>query len=344
MSGIYIHIPFCIKKCIYCDFFSSEKTKDFDICVSQIIGELKNSLLEEVDTVYIGGGTPTVLPSFLLCEILDAVHGVGLTPNAEITVEANPGTVDFEYLAALKKHGANRLSFGLQATQARLLKTLGRIHSFEEFKENFCHARAAGFDNINVDVMFSLPTQTVADWQETLAEVTALSPEHISAYSLTPAENTPLWEQLENGILTQPDDITDRKMYHSAIKIFSDMGYIHYEISNFAKRGFESRHNIDCWTMKPYMGFGAGAHSFDGKARWESGGKKIILSQSDLISEKIILGLRLMCGVCESEFEPIYGEQIAKLKKDGLLDSQQDRLFLTPFGMDFANRVFMEFL
>ncbi|MCL2197340.1 MAG: radical SAM family heme chaperone HemW [Defluviitaleaceae bacterium] len=351
-TGIYIHVPFCAKKCTYCDFFSQDLggetnppiSKDFDIYVRRIVSELKFSELGEIDTVYIGGGTPTVLPSFLLCEILEAVQELELTPNAEITVEANPGTVDLEYLAALKAHGVNRLSFGLQATQGRLLKTLGRIHTFEEFKENFRHARAVGFANISVDVMFALPGQTLDCWHDTLAEVIALSPEHISAYSLTPAEDTPLWAQLESGKLTLPDDKTDREMYHSARKILADAGFDHYEISNFAKRGYESRHNINCWTMKPYIGFGAGAHSFDGKARWESGGKKTNLHPNDLNSEKIILGLRLMRGVHESEFTPAFGKQIAKLKKDGLLASQQDRLFLTPTGMDFANRVFAEFI
>lgn len=342
-TGVYIHVPFCKKKCVYCDFFSSEEG-DFEAYTERIISELQNTDLKEVDTVYIGGGTPTVLPSFLLCKILEAVRGLSLTPDAEITVEANPGTVDMEYLAALKKSGANRLSFGLQATQSRLLKILGRVHTFGDFAESFRQARAAGFANINVDVMFAIPSQSTADWRETLAEVIALAPEHISAYSLTPAEDTPLRALLESGELAQPDEKTDREMYHSARKILAEAGYAHYEISNFAKEGFESRHNVNCWTMKPYIGFGEGAFSFDGKARWEYGGEKAVLSQRDLISETAFLGLRLMRGVDEGELLPVFAEQIAKLKKDGLLVVRHNRLQLTPLGMDFANRVFAEFI
>jgi oxygen-independent coproporphyrinogen-3 oxidase len=221
----------------------------------------------------------------------------------------------------------------------------------EAFVENFHAARAAGFDNINVDLMFALPDQTMKHWLETLAAVIALSPEHISVYSLTPAENTPLWAQIENGEVTMPCDKTDRDMYHAARSILSHAGYTHYEISNFAKKGSESRHNVNCWTMKPYIGFGAGAHSFDGKARW-CNREVFQLSQDDLMSETMILGLRLTSGVCENEFAEAFGvtpseifkEEIAQLIKDGLLERKQSRILLTSRGLDFANRVFLEFI
>ncbi|MCL2264280.1 MAG: radical SAM family heme chaperone HemW, partial [Defluviitaleaceae bacterium] len=281
-TGIYIHIPFCVRKCVYCDFLSFEigeptppLQKNFNFYVAKVIAELKDARAHQifaggVDTVYIGGGTPTALPAPFLCEILGAVREFPLLDGAEITVEANPGTVDFAYLSTLKEAGVTRLSFGLQATQENLLRGLGRVHSMADFTANFRAAREAGFDNINVDLMFALPAQTLQDWQDTLAEIVALSPQHISAYSLTPAENTPLFAAIESGKTILPDDETDRTMYHYARRFLASAGYAHYEISNFAKHGFESQHNINCWTMKPYIGFGLGAHSFDGNTRWHN--------------------------------------------------------------------------
>jgi len=354
-AGIYIHIPFCVRKCVYCDFLSFETT-NFEEYVNALLRELKSAHFSAVDTVFIGGGTPTALSSLFLCEILKAVQEFPLLPDAEITVEVNPGTVDSEKLSALKSHGVNRLSFGLQSTHDHLLRGLGRIHSFAQFKENFHAAQKAGFDNINIDLMFALPKQTLRDWKKTLADVIALAPQHISAYSLTPAENTPLTDSVSRGKIILPDDETDRIMYHEARRLLSDAGYSHYEISNFAKPKFESKHNINCWTMKPYLGFGLGAHSFDGKTRWNNtenmneylngNGKKNIfpLSEKEIISEKIILGLRLMNGVIEKQFAEIYQDEIAQLINDGLLQRQQNRIRLTPHGMDFANRVFSRFL
>ncbi|MCL2577597.1 MAG: radical SAM family heme chaperone HemW [Defluviitaleaceae bacterium] len=360
-AGVYIHIPFCVRKCVYCDFLSFE-TENYKIYVDALLDEIKTARFNEifaggVDTVYIGGGTPTALPSLFLCEILTVVHEFLLLPNVEITVEINPGTVDFAYLSSLKEHGVTRLSFGLQATQEHLLRGLGRIHSLEEFKKNFHAAKKADFDNINVDLMFALPGQTLQNWHETLLEVVSLAPQHISAYSLTPAENTPLFNAIKSGEIVLPCNDTDRLMYHEARRFLADAGYVHYEISNFAKRGFESRHNINCWQMKPYIGFGLGAHSFDGKTRWHnpeemeeylrgvrSGVGGAPLTDEDILSEKIILGLRLTEGVIECEFAGAYENEIAKLIKDGLLERKQNRLCLTARGMDFANRVFSTLL
>ncbi|MCL2357678.1 MAG: radical SAM family heme chaperone HemW [Defluviitaleaceae bacterium] len=372
-AGIYIHIPFCVKKCAYCDFFSFDNNKNFESYITGLLAELRGAAEREViptyfDTVYIGGGTPTALPSFLLCKILDAMRGLPLLPDAEITVEVNPGTLDAAYLAALRAYGVNRLSIGAQTTHSHLLHVLGRIHTREDFFETFRAARAAGFDNINADLMFALPKQTFSEWRETLAEIIALSPEHISAYSLTPAEGTPLWEQLERGEVVLPGDEADREMYHYARCALADAGYIHYEISNFAQPGRESRHNVNCWTMKPYFGFGAGAHSFDGARRWSNaenfdaylnvgfsqgasppaprGQRPLdpeVLTPTILTEEKIILGLRMMRGVREDDFE-VYAEQIEKLIRNGLLARGDGRVFLTPLGMDLANCVFEEFI
>jgi oxygen-independent coproporphyrinogen-3 oxidase len=365
MTSAYIHIPFCVKKCVYCDFLSFEfstaksaKTADeHGAYVRALINEIRVADFSEtkIDTVYIGGGTPTALPSYFLCEIIRCVKELPLLPNAEITVEANPGTLDAEYLYALKENGVTRLSIGLQSTHEDLLRTIGRIHMKEEFTKNFRAARKAGFDNISVDLMFSLPRQTMRQWYETLSEVIALSPEHISAYSLTPAEKTPLWTQIENGEVILPDEKTDREMYHEARKILMQAGYVHYEISNFAKPNRESRHNINCWTMKPYIGFGLGAHSFDGTARWHNAENindyieenrrnplnKTILSEADLSAEKMILGLRLMRGVTPLEK---YKDEIEKLIKNGLLIREENRILLSEKGLDLANHVFLEFV
>ncbi|MCL1844331.1 MAG: radical SAM family heme chaperone HemW [Defluviitaleaceae bacterium] len=402
-AGIYIHIPFCVQKCAYCDFFSEDLggefflgkkpplSKNLHLYADKLCGDLKSAREAfaspsacdaadfagvEIDTVYIGGGTPTALPAFLLCGILDAVRGLPLLPDAEITVEVNPGTVDAAYLAAIRAGGVNRLSVGAQTTHSHLLRALGRIHTREEFFECFRDARAVGFDNINVDLMFALPGQTLAEWREDLDEIVALSPEHISAYSLTPAENTPLYERLKRGEIVLPDDETDRNMYHHARARLADAGFSHYEISNFARPGRESRHNVNCWTMRPYFGFGAGAHSFDGTARWsnpenitahrnegffgevcpdgagvvngrpdgETFSSKKISPPEVLTQEKIILGLRMMRGVREDEFSAIYGEEIAGLIRDGLLAREDGRVFLTARGMDLANLVFEAFL
>lgn len=369
MVGVYIHIPFCAKKCAYCDFLSFERNENFEIYTHALIEEVKTARLPSggVDTIYIGGGTPTALPSPLLCEVLRTVsESFPLMPDAEITVEANPGTLSAEYLEALKAHGANRLSIGLQTTHPHLLGVLGRIHTMKEFTENFRAARKAGFDNVNVDLMFALPGQTSAEWRETLEEIIALSPEHISAYSLTPAESTLLFVQIENGDVILPDDKTDRDMYHTACRVLAEAGYNHYEISNFAKPKRESRHNINCWTMKPYIGFGLGAHSFDGQARWHNPEDMATylsnpkcqsflergFSLEVLASETMFLGLRLMRGICESEFAAAFGKaptemyknEITQLIKDGLLTRRQSRLFLTSRGMDLANRVFSAFI
>ncbi|MCL1883753.1 MAG: radical SAM family heme chaperone HemW, partial [Defluviitaleaceae bacterium] len=239
-AGIYIHVPFCLRKCFYCDFFSYEAKEHsaFESYTHEVVAELENLQINKIDTVYIGGGTPTALPSFLLCKILHEISQLPLAHDAEITVEANPGTIDAKYLAELNARGVNRLSIGLQTTHSDLLKTLGRIHSVQDFKENFHSARDAGFKNISVDLMFGLPSQTQTKWRETLEEIIELSPEHISAYSLTPAENTPLWEQIESGKIVLPGDTIDREMYHMARKILAEAGYEQYELSNFAKHGF----------------------------------------------------------------------------------------------------------
>jgi len=394
--GLYIHIPFCVSKCAYCDFLSFEGAGG-DVhrqYVNALISEMRYAMAGEgdlglfrrnnysIDTVYIGGGTPTALASPLLCEILREVQrfgftqgaapGAGLAPDTEITLEMNPCTNQLSALAEYGRYGVNRLSIGLQAWQDEFLRGLKRAHTAAEFTKTMEAARLAGIDNINVDLMFGLPGQTLENWRESIARVIAHGPAHISAYSLTPAENTPLWDDLEAGKVNLPCETTDRAMYHEAIRVLAGAGYGHYELSNFAKPGRESRHNIDCWLRKPYIGFGLGAHSFDGKRRWRntadmqryldvwgSPAKGVctredleMLSRRDAMAETMFLGLRMTQGVSIHGFYQQFGEHIADcygreleiLIAKGLIRRTGERVALTTLGLDLANQVFEAFL
>jgi len=373
-GGVYIHIPFCASKCAYCDFLSFETEvrrggKWPHVIQEQYVQALLAEIRQHdfldaiIDTVYIGGGTPTTLPSPLLCEVLRQIQGLNLATDAEITLEMNPCT-DVA-LSEYKAHGVNRLSIGLQAWQWDLLEKIKRSHTAESFPQIINDARVARFDNINIDLMFALPGQTMRNWRESISQVIELNPEHISTYSLTPAEGTPLWDWIEAGEITLPDEALDRAMYHEAISMLTAAGYKHYEISNFAKPGRESRHNVGCWRRKHYKGFGLGAHSFDGVCRWRNtrnmewyingyGLRKDIdvLTEGDAMAETMFLGLRMAIGVSKQEFYDafgttiayIYGPKINKLIGKGLIVDTGDRIALTPRGLDFANQVFEVFL
>jgi len=376
-----------VSKCTYCDFLSFEHTsiETQENYVAALINEMELTLHEladaVIDTVYIGGGTPTALPAKLLCNILQKVQQFNLSPNSEFTIEINPELKGVSKkhnpitLTQLKSYGINRLSIGLQAWQNDLLKSIKRPHTTHDFINTMQAARAAGFDNINVDLMFALPNQTISHWQESITQVLAHSPEHISAYSLTPAENTPLWESLESGNTILPDDTIDRTMYHEAIVKLKSAGYNHYELSNFAKPGHKSRHNTNCWQRKPYIGLGLGAHSFNGTARWHNTDDMqkyvsaitdiqqhekshairedfISLTQQDSMSETMFLGLRMTEGVSLHGFfktfgkslQDCYGPQLDQAIANGLLTVTDDHVALTPRGLDLANRVFEMFI
>lgn len=365
--NVYIHIPFCRSKCVYCDFFSQVKDDALPADYTQAVmaemqharqGELAGAVIE---TIYIGGGTPTALPASFLCALVQEARKFTVQADAEITVECNPFTQDEPlYLDALYAAGVNRLSIGLQAWQNHLLAMLGRTHTNEDFMRTYHAARAAGFTNINVDLMFALPTQTLADWEETLAQVLECRPTHISAYSLTPAEHTPLWDALERGTMALPDDETDRLMYHTAQRILSKAGYQRYEISNFALPGYESRHNTHTWQRRPYYGFGAGAHSFQASEniRWNNPEcltrylhnpclreNVIHLSPAEALSEQIILGLRLAAGIPYTpQMQQVYAAAVDQLVQQQLLSHQDNRLALTPKGTDLANQVMCAFM
>lgn len=368
--GIYIHIPFCQKKCQYCDFIS------FDQCDETIQEKYVQAILEEIDdceiskkvsTIYIGGGTPSILPAEAIAKLLEKLkQKFELEKDAEITIEVNPGTVDFEKLRQYKEMGINRLSIGLQAVQNRLLALLGRIHQFEDFENVYREARKAGFCNINVDLMLGLPTQTLEEIQESLQTIIALKPEHISLYSLILEEGTALEKLVSEDKLKMISEDLERKMYWETKKTLDRNGYFHYEISNFAQEGFESKHNLACWKQEEYIGFGVAAHSYRDKKRFsnvtdlmeyskDSKSSKVLeekQSFEEQAKEYMMLGLRKIKGVSISEFEqkfqvhPLFyfRFEISKLEEEGLLEVDLDEIRLTKKGLDFANLVFEEFV
>lgn len=369
--SLYIHIPFCVRKCLYCDFPSfSGMESIFDDYVRMLCREIDETYSDyrgmEVKSIFVGGGTPSVLPPDLLGRISDKIFSrFDVDSKAEITIETNPGTLDAKKLGEMKSMYFNRLSMGLQAWQDRLLKKLGRIHTADEFETNFLQARDAGFKNINVDLMFALPAQSLDDWQETLEKVMKLRPEHISAYSLIIEEGTPFFDMFDRGELKEIDEVTDRKMYYLAKEMLYDKGYKQYEISNFAKEGFECYHNKVYWRTEEYQGFGLGAHSYAGGVRFHNtydmkeylrgeGFRldKEFLSLQEKQEEFMFMGLRMNEGVSEAEFlrrfgesmDSVYGDEIKELISEELLVKKDGRLSLTDRGVDISNSVFEKFI
>ena len=373
--GLYIHIPFCRQKCLYCDFPSwAGKEGQMQGYVDALTKEIENRGKEYADrkvvSVFFGGGTPTTLSIPMLEQLMQAVSANwDIAEDAEITTEANPGTLDGEMASALKRMGFNRLSMGVQAWQNRLLRDLGRIHTIETFQENLKAVREAGFTNINTDLMFALPNQTMADWQETVRNIVALNPEHISAYSLILEEGTPFFDRYEKGELKPAEEDLDREMYHWAVGYLAEHGYEQYEISNFAKKGRESRHNRIYWQAEEYLGMGLGSHSYMAGERFHNiydlqeymqadGDVSLlkeeveVITEEDALAEFMFLGLRLTEGVSFARFRErfgremknIYGEQIEELEKDGLLQEDEKGIRLTARGVDISNFVFEKFL
>ena len=373
--GLYVHIPFCRKKCLYCDFPSHAGLEQFfEPYKDALIHEIDNTdelRASQIDSVFFGGGTPTVLPAAFLSEILEHVCRRSVSADAEITLEANPGTVGADTLRALRGAGFNRLSLGVQAWQDRLLKRLGRIHNRGDIENAYEAALGAGFDNINLDLIFSLPGQTMDDWTETLQKVSDMKPAHISAYSLIVEEGTEFHRLYRDGQLELPGEEEDRNMYYAASALLGSYGYHQYEISNFALDGRECRHNCKYWTRRPYIGVGADSHSFYDGRRWHNthslaqylaasenddiGGLREEINpicQREAMEETMFLGLRLNKGVDAHDFykafgvglHEIYGDAIRKMGSLGLMDQTEERVFLTPKGRDVSNYVFTEFL
>lgn len=376
---LYLHIPFCVKKCNYCDFLSAlagEETRAayVDALLEEIRG-FDEPEDYEVVTVFFGGGTPSILPGQAIFRIMEALREkFSFRKEAEITLEANPGTVDKEKLSFYKKAGINRLSFGLQSADAEELKKLGRIHTWEKFLESFQLAREAGFSNINVDLMSALPGQTKESWEKTLRQVLALQPEHISAYSLIIEEGTPFYQLYEKDVERRdageepeliPSEEEERAMYEATGRILKEQGYLHYEISNYAKPGCECRHNLGYWQRRDYLGFGLGASTLLNPVRYKNtedleaylGGdfsKKefFVLTKDNQIEETMFLGLRVLEGVSKEHFREqfscelrvVYRKELEKLEKEGLLEEEGDFVRLTSRGIDLSNPVLAEFL
>ena len=374
--GIYIHIPFCVKKCSYCDFVSfCSDEKIWEQYTNAVVCEIENKKIEnpkKVTTIYIGGGTPSLIPENYIVKIINTVKSrFKIEKSAEITIEVNPGTVTEKKLVAYKNVGINRISIGLQSAEDRILKLIGRIHNYQTFLSTYNLTRNIGFENINVDLMLAIPTQTKEELLNNLNKVIELKPNHISLYSLIVEENTEIKKALEVGNLEYVDEKVEREMYWKTKRILEKNGYFHYEISNFAKRGFESKHNMDCWNQEEYIGFGIAAHSYINNKRFsnisnleeyiknineENFEKNIELHENqtkqDKMKEYMMIGLRKIDGISISEFErrfrisPLFyfRFEIDKLVKENLLEVDLDYIKLTKKGLDFANIVFEEFI
>lgn len=359
MIGLYLHIPFCIRKCAYCDFASAVLDDAlFRPVVDAMKREMDGARGLPVRSVYIGGGTPTVLPTAMLAELLETARRCfGISADAEITVEANPGTVDAAKLSALRRAGVNRLSFGAQAKQRSLLEALGRIHSWEDVELAVRLSREAGFDNINLDVMYGLPGQTPADFRETLGAALALLPEHLSAYSLIIEEGTPFFERYHVHPEALPSEDAEAEMADDAKRMAEDAGLFRYEISGYALPGRECRHNLGYWLREDYLGIGCAAHSLIAERRFAnvreiSGylagehGEERAITRGEALFERLMVGLRLTRGIPwggPALFEA-YGERLEALRARGLMDWDDERLWLTPRGLDLQNRVLVELM
>lgn len=371
--GLYVHIPFCMQKCLYCDFASSTMDEaQMSIYVAALVKELRDMRAIYSDfrpsTVFFGGGTPSLLPLPMMETIIDEIARFGLSKDVEMSLESNPGTITTENLTAYRRMGFNRISMGVQAVQDRLLKMMGRAHRQRETILGIEAIQKVGFDNFNLDLMFGLPTQTLAEWEESLSFAIEANSPHLSCYSLKIEEGTPWGELYKQNRIEPADDVLDRQMYHRAVEMLGTKGIKRYEISNFAKEGFACRHNLLYWERGSYIGVGLAAHSFiDGKrfgntesfASYVNGvtnGNKELTEEADIsideaLFETMILGLRLDKGVLLPSLFHEFGTEriaalkpiIAKLEEQQLVIQQNERVQLTDKGFDLANIVFSAF-
>lgn len=373
---LYLHIPFCVSKCKYCDFLSAPSGEEQrQIYVERLCRRIRywsdviHNYGYEIVSIFVGGGTPSILTEAQITQVFEAVHESFLIrEDAEITLEMNPGTDVEDKLPVYRKLGINRLSMGLQSADNKELKCLGRIHTYEDFRQVYQWAREAGFTNVNVDLMSAIPGQTLESYEDTLRKVADLEPEHISAYSLIIEEGTPFYERYGEGRHAEelPDEDTERQMYVRTREILEDYGYHRYEISNYAKDGYECRHNLGYWDRKEYLGLGAGASSLMDHIRWKepdhigpSTGLVLEeredftrLSRKDEMEEFMFLGLRKIKGVSEEDFyksfkvsmDEEYKDNIENLIKEGLLVREADRIRLTDQGIDLSNYALSQFL
>lgn len=366
--GVYVHIPFCKRKCYYCDFISfCEKDELQEKYINTVIQEIEDffnlNKNVKIKTIYIGGGTPSFIDGKYIEKIMNTFNKEGVV---EATIEVNPGSASLEKLKKYKECGINRLSIGLQSTEDRLLKKIGRIHNYNDFLATYNLAREVGFDNINVDLMIGLPGQTIEDVKSSLNKVIDLNPSHISVYSLIVEENTIIYNLIEQNEIVLPDEELERNMYWYVKNYLELGGYEHYEISNFAKNEKKSLHNLDCWNQKEYVGFGVSAHSYLNRKRFCNIGvleeyikdfkntKEVQEVQSfyETKQEYMLLGLRKIKGVCISDFKNKFGEnpiflfknELNKLIEEGFLEITTNNIKLTNKGLNFANLVWEEFV
>lgn len=377
---LYVHIPFCVRKCEYCDFLSAPAGADTQQeYVRNLLLEIEQKGVRctdyEVTTIFFGGGTPSILKAGWIADILDAIHrNFKVRKDAEITIECNPGTLTFEKLSIYKSAGINRISVGLQSASDAELRELGRIHTYEDFLKSYDLIRKKGFSNVNIDLMAALPGQTLKSYEQTLRRVLALKPEHISAYSLIIEEGTPFYEKYEADELLRekgekpqmlPSEETERLMYERTKELLLAHGYERYEISNYARRGYACRHNIGYWRRENYLGFGLGSASLLENERFHNttdltdylGGDYLAYEQKKLdkksqMEEFMFLGLRMTDGISTECFrqtfgltvELVYGPVLEQQIADQLLRKEDGRIFLTERGLDVSNYVMAQFL
>lgn len=363
--GIYIHIPFCLAKCKYCGFHSHDGVAkaEQESYIESLINDIEEygrvyAANYVVDTVFIGGGTPSILRAELISRVLGALRkSFTVLADAEITIESNPKTLTIEKLLIYRQAGVNRLSIGLQSFDEACLEALGRVHTARDFVENFRLARACGFDNINVDLMFAIPGHTMEVWTDTLDKVLDLQPEHISFYSLQIEEGTPFYDMFMNGEFDQIPDEVDRQMYHEAIRRFRQAGYVHYEISNCAKPGRQCRHNLKYWSMDEYLGIGSGASSYMEGVRFSEAPLMEFHENhfDDETSEFVFTGLRKTSGISLEAFKERFGSEfwtvftdrrgeLAEYFKRGQLIEEKGRLWLSEEGFDISNAIMAVFV
>lgn len=369
--ALYIHIPFCKQKCLYCDFTSFANVDGY---INRYIKALNKEIIDrckdyKIKSLFIGGGTPSYLDENSLERLMNTLKRLKYTEVVEKSMECNPGTVDKSKLKIIKEGGINRLSFGLQTTNDSLLKKIGRIHTYEEFKNNYNLARELGFNNINIDMMFGLPDQSLEDYEESLKKVITLQPDHISAYSLIIEEGTPFYKLFQDNKLTMPNEEVERDMYVNTKKVLKDMGYHQYEISNYAKKNKECIHNKVYWELGDYIGIGLGASSYIDNKRYKNISKleeyiinidknicifeeEYVNTKEDNIEEFMFMGLRMVKGIKEEEFQKrfniridtIYEKVITDNIKKGLLQREQGRIYLTDKGIELSNYVMSDMI
>ncbi len=367
MRGLYVHIPFCRSKCKYCDFASFSGKEDImDSYVATLCNEMKSYKGLEFDTVYIGGGTPTVLSQGNLKKVFDVIYeNFNICDNSEITIEANPATVTYDLALFLRKNGVNRVSMGGQSFVDKELSLIGRCHSADDIASTYNILTKAGIDNINIDLMYALPEQTMESLHISISKIISLNPKHISCYGLKIEEGTPFYKMLLDGKISEKDDEDFSAMYYYIAKELSDAGYEHYEISNFSKPGYASKHNCKYWECEEYLGLGLGASSYLYGKRWDNtrnfdeyfpGNIKkdvCVIDRDEQMSEFIILGLRMLkTGIDLTKFKnkfgvdimDVYGDAIDKNLKLNLIETDEDKIRLTSDAYCISNHVMSDFI